>query len=71
METADPTAAGALAHRLKGSAQGIGAWRVAAAAESVEHAAAMRPGEFTGAVATLAGRIEEARSVEQELLRSH
>ena len=34
MHTAAPAAIAALAHTLKGSARGIGAWRVARAAES-------------------------------------
>jgi HPt (histidine-containing phosphotransfer) domain-containing protein len=40
IETAEPKLAAAAAHTLKGSARGIGAWRVATAAESVEEAAA-------------------------------
>lgn len=36
---AEPPVAAAAAHTLKGSARGIGAWRVARAAESLEHAA--------------------------------
>jgi HPt (histidine-containing phosphotransfer) domain-containing protein len=35
-----PACAAAAAHTLKGSARGIGAWRVAEAAERLEHAAA-------------------------------
>jgi HPt (histidine-containing phosphotransfer) domain-containing protein len=35
-----PTSAAAAAHRLKGSARAIGAWRLARAAESFEQAAA-------------------------------
>jgi HPt (histidine-containing phosphotransfer) domain-containing protein len=37
---AEPPLAAAAAHTLKGSARGIGAWRVARAAELLEHAAA-------------------------------
>ena len=37
--TAMPAAAAAAAHTLKGSARGIGAWRVARAAERLEQAA--------------------------------
>ena len=37
---AGPARTAAAAHTLKGSARGIGAWRVAAAAERLEHAAA-------------------------------
>lgn len=40
---ADPALAAAAAHTLKGSARGIGAWRVARAAERLEHAIAVRP----------------------------
>ncbi len=36
MRQADSTSLAALAHALKGSARGIGAWRVATAAEGVE-----------------------------------
>ena len=39
---ADPPLAAAAAHTLKGSARGIGAWRVARAAELLEHSAARR-----------------------------
>ncbi len=46
------------AHTLKGSARGIGAWRVAHAAEAVEFADAARQ---AGAVEALSGAIAEAR----------
>src|SRR5579863_8564704 len=42
---ADPPLAAAAAHTLKGSARGIGAWRVARAAEFLEHAAGWDSGE--------------------------
>ena len=42
---ADPPLAAAAAHTLKGSARGIGAWRVARAAEFLEHAAGGDSGE--------------------------
>jgi HPt (histidine-containing phosphotransfer) domain-containing protein len=42
---ADPALAAAAAHTLKGSARGIGAWRVARAAELLEQAAADEGGE--------------------------
>jgi HPt (histidine-containing phosphotransfer) domain-containing protein len=41
---AEPAIAAAAAHTLKGSARGIGAWRVARAAELLEHAAGV-PGQ--------------------------
>ena len=40
MRDATPAAIAATAHTLKGSARGIGAWRVAQAAEALEQAAA-------------------------------
>jgi HPt (histidine-containing phosphotransfer) domain-containing protein len=42
---ADPPLAAAAAHTLKGSARGIGAWRVARAAELLEQAAGGAGGE--------------------------
>jgi HPt (histidine-containing phosphotransfer) domain-containing protein len=39
IEGAEPALAAAAAHTLTGSARGIGAWRVARAAEVLEHAA--------------------------------
>jgi len=41
--TAAPAVAAAAAHTLLGSARGIGAWRVAQAAEWLEHAVASQP----------------------------
>jgi len=43
---AEPAFAAAAAHTLKGSARGIGAWRVAVAAEELEKAAADAGGEM-------------------------
>lgn len=40
MDTAPPGAVGTLAHTLKGSARGIGAWAVVEAAEAIEAAVA-------------------------------
>jgi len=42
---AEPAHAAAAAHTLTGSARGIGAWRVARAAERLEHAATGNGGE--------------------------
>lgn len=51
---AEPALAAAAAHTLKGSARGIGAWRVARAAERLEQAAAQgREGDIDGAVEEL------------------
>ena len=60
MKQAAPAAAAAFAHTIKGSARGIGAWRVAEAAEAVERAAS-EPADLTDAIARLAGAIGEAR----------
>lgn len=69
MRGAAPTAAAALAHRLKGSAQGTGAWRVAAAAGAVEQAAG-RPA-LAHAMTTLASCVHEAQALIADLLRPH
>jgi HPt (histidine-containing phosphotransfer) domain-containing protein len=49
---AEPGHAAAAAHTLKGSARGLGAWRVANAAERLEQAAAGL-GDMSGAIAEL------------------
>jgi HPt (histidine-containing phosphotransfer) domain-containing protein len=67
MRQASPQAAAAFAHTLGGSARGVGAWRVAAAAEQVELAG--DAGAITGAVQRLEAAIGEARAVIGELLR--
>jgi len=70
MHTAAPAAIAALAHTLKGSARGIGAWRVARAAELVELAGAS--GHPTAdAIAGLAAASDEARTVIADLLRAN
>jgi HPt (histidine-containing phosphotransfer) domain-containing protein len=69
---ATPAAAAAFAHTLKGSARGIGAWRVAEAAEAVEataiHASARAA---ASAVARLAAAIDEAKAAIADRLQSH
>ena len=70
MRTAAPAAVAALAHTLKGSARGIGAWRVARAADLVELAGVS--GEPTAeALDGLAAASDEARAVIAELLLTH
>jgi HPt (histidine-containing phosphotransfer) domain-containing protein len=59
-----------VAHTLKGSARGVGAWQVAAAAEAVEVAAAGE-GDLSAAISRLATVAEEARAVIAELLRAN
>jgi len=68
MRTAAPAIAAASAHTLKGSALGIGAWRVARAAEAVEQAAASGLG---AAVAALGAAVDEAKAAIAGLLRAH
>lgn len=56
------TAIVTLAHTLSGSARGIGAWRVAAAAEAVEGTALNDPGRVTHALARLEAAVREVRA---------
>jgi HPt (histidine-containing phosphotransfer) domain-containing protein len=68
MRAAAPGSLVALAHTLKGSARGIGAWRVARAAEAVEAA----EGEQTPrALDALAAVTDEARAVIADLLKAN
>jgi HPt (histidine-containing phosphotransfer) domain-containing protein len=55
-----PASVAGLAHTLVGSARGIGAWRVAAAAEAVEGAVA-EPRECTAAMERLDAAVGEVR----------
>jgi len=72
MREAAPQAVAAFAHTLKGSARGIGAWRVAAAADAVEiDAASADAGEIAGAVARLAAAVAEARAAIVARLEPH
>ena len=62
--------ASSCAHMLKGSARGIGAWRLAGAAEKVESVAEAGEPELDAVVAELLGAIDEARSaIVQRLLK--
>jgi HPt (histidine-containing phosphotransfer) domain-containing protein len=72
MRQANLPAVSAFAHTLKGSSRGIGAWRVANAAEAVELAAgAGEAAALAIALDRLTGTIGEARMVIAELLRAH
>ena len=62
-----PAMAAASAHTLKGSAVGIGAFKVARAVEQVERA---RDAEITAAVETLAAMLEEAKAEIARLLQA-
>jgi HPt (histidine-containing phosphotransfer) domain-containing protein len=70
MRAASPGSVTSVAHTLKGSARGVGAWRVAAAAEAVELAASGE-GDLSAAITRLAAVAEEARTVIAELLRAN
>jgi len=60
-DNADPKSVAALVHRLKGSARGVGAWRVAEAAETLEGATGGQTG-FPVGLATLVAALEEAQA---------
>lgn len=68
MRSAAPGGVVTLAHTLKGSARGIGAWRVARAAEALEVADAL---EVSVALDRLSAASDEARAVIAELLRAN
>jgi HPt (histidine-containing phosphotransfer) domain-containing protein len=70
MRKAAPAVTAAAAHTLKGSARGIGAWRVAAAAEVVERVAGAEAGKLKSAVAELITAIDEAKIAITDLLRA-
>lgn len=58
-----PKAIAGLAHTLTGSARGVGAWRVAKAAEAVERLAGSgAPDPLGRAVSTLSGAVAEAQA---------
>jgi HPt (histidine-containing phosphotransfer) domain-containing protein len=71
MRKSAPTVAAAAAHTLKGSARGIGAWRVAHAAEAVELAAPGPLAEFNAALAALGEAVEETKAAIADLLRAN
>ena len=67
MRSAAPAGVATLAHTLNGSARGIGAWRVARAAEALELAGSAGS-DVTEALDQLATAADEARAVIAELL---
>jgi len=71
MRASEPSATACLAHTLKGSAAGVGAANVAAAAEAVELAAAAGVADCGPAVDRLAVTIERARDVIADMLRAN
>jgi HPt (histidine-containing phosphotransfer) domain-containing protein len=71
MRSAAPAGMATLAHTLKGSARGIGAWRVARAAEALETAGTAGSDTVAEALDRLAAAADEARALIAELLRAH
>jgi HPt (histidine-containing phosphotransfer) domain-containing protein len=67
IEQAAPREAAAFAHTLVGSARGVGAWEVAAAAAGLERAVSEKSA-LPGALARLAAAVGEARTAARELL---
>jgi HPt (histidine-containing phosphotransfer) domain-containing protein len=69
---AAPDAVAGLAHTLTGSARGVGAWDVAAAAEKVEQlASGPDAGALDAAVGRLSAAVIEAQAAIAELQRGH
>jgi hypothetical protein len=72
MRDCAPQAVAAFAHTLKGSARGIGAWRVAAAADAVEmYAVGANASGVAGAVTRLSAAVDEAKAVIADRLQLH
>jgi HPt (histidine-containing phosphotransfer) domain-containing protein len=71
IRVSEPAAIVTLAHTLKGSAVGIGARRVACAAESAELVASRAPGECDRIIDRLAQAVDEARTHIAAILRAH
>jgi HPt (histidine-containing phosphotransfer) domain-containing protein len=65
---AEPTHAAAAAHTLKGSARGLGAWRVAEAAEQLEQAATGL-GDLSEVIAELEVASDEVRGAIEARLK--
>ena len=63
MANQSPRVIAAMAHTLTGSARGVGAWQVAAAAEAVERAAAYPdPSGIEGAVGRLSAAVTQVQA---------
>ena len=72
MGNSTPAAVAAFAHTLKGSARGIGAWRVAEAADAVEMKASRSDAaEVAAAVRRLVAAVDEAKAVIADRLRPY
>jgi HPt (histidine-containing phosphotransfer) domain-containing protein len=72
MTSEAPRNIAALAHTLVGSARGIGAWKLAAAAEAVERiAGAPGPTTLTASMNRLSSAVAETQVAIAEVLREH
>jgi HPt (histidine-containing phosphotransfer) domain-containing protein len=71
LQEADTDGIAALAHTIKGSARGVGAWRVAAEAEAVETASGGGADLLRATVVRLCAAVDEARTIINDLLRAH
>lgn len=71
MDGAAAPVVAALAHTIKGSARGVGAFGVAHAAEAVEVAAGCLVQELSGEIDRLGAAIDHARHMIGDLLRAH
>jgi HPt (histidine-containing phosphotransfer) domain-containing protein len=69
MRDAPAPAVAAFAHTLKGSARGVGAWRVAEAARAVEMET--QADDRAAALVRLAAAVEEAKALIAEMLQAH
>jgi hypothetical protein len=71
MQDAPPSVVAAYAHTLKGSARGIGAWRVAEAADAVEtNAVHLDKRAASSAVNRLYAAVDEAKALIADFLRA-
>jgi HPt (histidine-containing phosphotransfer) domain-containing protein len=68
---AAPAAVAAFAHTLKGSARGIGAWRVAEAADAVEATANEGHVRPDGSLARLVAAVDEVKAEIATMLQPH
>jgi len=70
IRTSTPSAVAGLAHTLKGSAVGIGAWHVARAAEAAENASTTGAAACDLAIRELVAAVDEARVAILDMLRA-
>jgi HPt (histidine-containing phosphotransfer) domain-containing protein len=72
MTSEAPKVVGALAHTLVGSARGVGAWKIAEAAEMIEDLARQPgPTTLTAAMNRLSSAVTEAQAVIEDMISAH